>query len=42
MDNWIAPLTIYTTTWVATLGNEKAEGEEDYILGDEVGQNEQE
>jgi hypothetical protein len=40
MDNQIAPLTIYTTTWVATSRNEEGEGEEDYIWGDQVGQNE--
>jgi hypothetical protein len=41
MDNRTTPLTIYTTTWVATFGNEESEAEEDYILGDQVGQNEQ-
>jgi hypothetical protein len=40
MDNQIAPSTIYLTTLVVTLGNEegeKGEGENDYILGDQVG-----
>ncbi len=48
VDQWIqiSPSTIYTTT-ITTLGNEKGEGEEvtgekDYILGDQVDQDEQE
>jgi hypothetical protein len=42
MDNQITPLTIYLTTLVIALRNEEGEGEEcegenDYILGDQVG-----
>ncbi len=42
IDNRTTPWTIYTTTWVATFGNEEGESEEDYISGHWVGQNEQE